>query len=138
MKSPLDWSVDRVRRTDAMFVQENNRRYAFGVLILDLTLFVAAVASWVLLPVLSGWGRMVAGVVVGLQLGRAGIVAYRRAGAYRTGWLRGRQQMVSAMTEAINRGMSPSEWLAGELARDYAVLGITAEDLEQFRRENEE
>ena len=129
MRSPLDWSVDRTRRTDAMFVMEPTPGYARRVLLLDVLAFLMALICWGLVSQLHGWERTVAAVVIGLQLGRAGITSFRRASAYRSGWLRGRSQMVGAMIEARNRGMSPSDWLAGELARDYSVLGITEADL---------
>lgn len=129
MKSPLDWSVRRVQRTDAMLVQEHGTRYARQVLVLDLLLFVAVLGTWVVYSQLHGWWALAAGLVIGFQIGRAGITSYRRAAAYRSGWLRGRQQMIGAMVEARDRGMTPTEWLASELARDYAVLGITEEDL---------
>jgi hypothetical protein len=121
-----------------MLVQEPDRRYALRVLLLDLALFVAAVGSWVALPVLDGWWKVLAGVVVGFQLGRAGITSWRRAAAYRAGWLRGRQQMIASMTEAHNRGMTVTDWLGSELARDYAVLGITPEDFQKMQRERED
>lgn len=131
MKSPMDAVVRRLQRTDAMLVQEPGRSYVLGVLLLDLALFVIAVGAWATLPLWHGWWRIIAAVIIGLQLGRAGIVAFRRAGAYRTGWLRGRSQMIASMVECQNRGMAPSEWLAGELSRDFAVLGLTAEEVQQ-------
>jgi hypothetical protein len=133
MTSLVDRAARRVQRTDAMLVQETGRGYALRVLLLDLCLFTLAVGSWVMLSQLHGWWRGVAAVVIGLQLGRAGIVSWRRAAAYRTGWLRGRSQMVYAMAEAQRRGLSVSQWLDSELARDFAVLGITDEDVENLR-----
>lgn len=115
-----------------MLVQETKGNgYVLGVLALDLGLFLLAVTSWTLLPVLDGRWKVLAAVAVGVQLGRASIVAMRRAGAYRAGWLRGRTQMVASMAEASHRGMTLDQWLTSELSRDFAVLGITPEDLER-------
>lgn len=111
-----------------MFVQEQGTGYARRVLLVDLAAFVASVGAWTALALLDGWWRLLAGIIIGLQLGRASIVAYRRAAAYRTGWLRGRSQMLHAMVEAHRRGLSMHEWLDSELSRDYAVLGLTPED----------
>jgi hypothetical protein len=133
MKSLMDVAVRRVQRTDAMFVQESNRTYALRVLVLDAALFVIAVTAWVVLAELHGWWRGVAAVIIGLQLGRAGIVSYRRAAAYRSGWLRGRSQFVMSMAEAQRRGLPAGDWLLLEASRDYAVLGLTPEDLHQLR-----
>ena len=138
MRSPLDRAARRVQRTDAMFVQEPGSGYAVRVLVYDLLLFATAVSAWVLHSQLRGWWAAAAAIIIGLQLGRAGIVGYRRAAAYRAGWLRGRSQMVYAMREAHLRGLTGQEWLMSELARDYAVLGITEEDVARLNHPPEE
>jgi hypothetical protein len=125
----VDHLVDRTRVTDAMLVNHDRRRWWF-VAVTDLTLFVLAVVSWALWPLTHDtWWGIAGGCLIGVQLGRSGICALRRANAYRSGWLRGRSQMVYALAEAQRRGMSPQDWLEGELLRDWAVLGIDPETM---------
>jgi hypothetical protein len=129
----------RVRRTDSMLVNHDRRRWV-QVMVFDLVFFLAAVISWALYPRLWGhdsWWALVAGCVVGFQLGRCAILTFRRSGAYRSGWLHGRQQMVFALAEAQRRGMTPIEWMEGELARDYAVLGVDPAEVAQLIAERE-
>jgi hypothetical protein len=129
VRTPVDWSVDRVRSTDSMLVRQDRRRWR-QVIAFDLGLFLGAVAAWSLYPVTRGtWFGIAGGVLIGLQLGRASIGGIRRASAYRSGWLSGRQAMVAAMAEAYQRGMTLEQWLTAELSRDYAVLGLTADDV---------
>jgi hypothetical protein len=133
MRNPFDplvaRLVDRSQRTDRMLVAHDHAHWR-AVLALDLAMFLGAVVGWATLPVTSGtWLGVLAAVVVGLQIGRAGIAGLRRAQAYRSGWLAGRVAFVSAMAEAQRRGMRPSDWLAAELARDYAVMGLDPHDL---------
>ena len=133
--NPLDRVVTRLQRTDAMFVQES-RSYALKVLLLDYLLLALAIGAWVAFTLVDGWWRTIAGVVVGLQIGRASLTSYRRAAAYRSGWLKGRNQMVAAMIEAERRGMSVNEWLEAEALRQYAVLGLTAEEVAEMHRQH--
>jgi hypothetical protein len=124
VRTPVDWAVDRTRSTDAMLVTADRRRW-FAVLAFDAAMFTGAVVAWALWPVTRDtWFGILGGCLIGLQIGRASIGGIRRASAYRAGWLNGRSAMVHALAEAQRRGMTPSEWLSGELARDYAVLGI--------------
>lgn len=120
-----DWAVDRARRTDAMLVARDQRHRRW-VVAFDLTLFTVAVVGTGLMPATGApWQvRLVAGFVVGVEVGRCAVIGVRRAHAYRTGWLAGRSQMLWAMAEAQRRGMTQVEWLEGELARDYAALGL--------------
>lgn len=127
---PLMWSADRVRRTDKMLVAHDRRHVRF-VVALDLLLFIGGVWAWFNYRTMAAGPLLVfAATVVGCQLGRTGIMTLRRATAYRSGWLQGRSAMVVALAEAQRRGMSPMEWLEGELQRDWAVLGIDPHDLE--------
>lgn len=120
----MDAAADRVQATDRILVEHNRRRW-WWVVAFDLTLFVASVAAWTTWTLWRGtWVGLFAGVLVGLQLGRASLVGLRRAAAYRSGWLRGRSAMVHALAEAQQRGIPPQAWLEGELERDWAVLGI--------------
>lgn len=130
-----DRLVGRARLTDAMLVT-GDRRHWWYVVVTDLALFLGAVAAWALWPLTHDtWWGVVGGVLVGLQLGRSGITSLRRANAYRSGWIAGRQAMVSAMVEAQVRGMTPSEWLTAELHRDYAVLGLDPDEVNEALRD---
>lgn len=61
-------------------------------------------------------------VCVGWLLGRGAMRQFARARAYRDGWLAGRMQMIISMKESHERGMSPDEWLEGEMERDMSVM----------------
>ena len=50
-------------------------------------------------------------------------VTFRRALAYRRGWLDGRANLRSSMYEATLRDMTPEEWMNAELDRDARALG---------------
>lgn len=75
--------------------------------------------------IFAGGGFQVLGQLgVALVAGWGVSSGLRRQGAYRNGWLAGRQQMVHALAEAQRRGLSPQDWLMSELERDSAVLGV--------------
>ena len=142
MRSPIDVLVERSRRTEQMLVSHDRRRW-LQVLVIDLGLFVLSVAAWSLWPITRDtWWGIVGGILVGVQLGRVAIVAARRAQAYRSGWLAGRQQMIVALAESQRRGMHPMEWLEGEADRDWAVLGLDPSEIRdaiaEARRQAEE
>lgn len=61
-------------------------------------------------------------VSIAWLLGNSALRHLRNAQAYRNGWLDGRMQMISALSESMNRGMSPDEWIEGEMERDREVL----------------
>lgn len=127
VRSPTSWSIDRARRTERSWVTGETRRLhliAVGELLL-FAVTIGAMLLWEMAP--PSWLTVACGLLVGVQVGRAGIVSVRRAMAYRSGWLDGRSAFVHAMAEAQRRGMSSSDWLSAELARDYAVLGIDAD-----------
>lgn len=127
MRGPVSWSLDRAHRTERSYVTQETERLRW-ITVGELLLFGLTVASvWIIQATGPSWITVLCGVLVGLQVGRAGLVSTRRAMAYRSGWLDGRTAFVSAMGEAQRRGMRPQDWLAAELARDYAVLGLQAE-----------
>lgn len=78
------------------------------------------------------WNRWVdhSGALVGAFVGMGLFGGVRRALAYKTGWLDGRFAMMAAMDEAARRDMSGGDWLRGELARQYAVMGFPPPDLD--------
>jgi hypothetical protein len=127
MRSPITWSNDRARRTERSYVAGEIIRLRW-ITVAELALFLVTVLAIFGLSWLDpGWLTAACSVLVGLQVGRAGIVSMRRATGYRSGWLDGRVALVRSMNEARQRGMTPQEWLEAELVRDYAVLGIDAE-----------
>ena len=127
MRSPITWSIDRARRTERSYVAGEARRL-WWITVGELALFVVTIAAMLALQLSSSIVvTMASSLLVGLQVGRAGIVSMRRASAFRTGWLDGRVAFVHAMAEAQRRGMTPQEWLEAELVRDYATLGVEAE-----------
>jgi len=127
MRSPISWSVARAHRTERSYVAGETRRLRW-ISVGELALFGLTVIALVGVQALApGWTTLACSLLVGLQVGRLGLISARRAMSYRSGWLDGRVAFVSAMSEAQRRGMSPGDWLAAELARDYAVLGIDAE-----------
>lgn len=67
---------------------------------------------------------VVARLVLAVFAGAAVVSFLRTKLAYRSGWLDGRAQMVRTLSESMRRELSLQEWLEGELARDYAVLGM--------------
>jgi hypothetical protein len=127
VRSPVGWSIDRARRTERSWVTGEVRRLR-AIAVGELLLFVVTIGAmllWEMAP--PSWLTIACGLLVGVQVGRAGIVSMRRAMAYRSGWLDGRSAFVHAMAEAQRRGMAPGDWLSAELARDYAVLGLEAD-----------
>jgi hypothetical protein len=127
VRGPITWSVDRAHRTERSWVAGEARRLRW-IALGELLLFALTVAALVALQALDPGPLAVAcSILVGIQVGRAGIVSMRRAMAYRSGWLDGRSAFVHAMAEAQRRGMAPGDWLSAELARDYAVLGVEAD-----------
>jgi hypothetical protein len=127
MRSPITWSIDRAHRTERSYVTGETRRL-WWISVGELALFVVTILALVAVQGLApGWTTLACSLLVGLQVGRLGLISTRRAMAYRSGWLDGRTAFVAAMSEAQRRRMSPGDWLAAELARDYAVLGIEAD-----------
>ena len=130
MRNPIEVASDRTRRTDSMLVS-HDKRWWWYVVGLDMALFITTLVLWWALPDLArhSWLAVVAAIFVGIELGRTAILSARRAQAYRSGWLAGRQQMVMAMVEAQRRGITPVEWLTAEAERDWAVLGLDPDDV---------
>jgi len=122
------WSVGRWLALNAMANESSyvkDPRRARRLVIRDVVLAIIAMCALVgddTFP--DPWGTICA-LTVGGFLGMGLLPGVRRAVAYRSGWLDGRAQMVAALDESVRRGMTPGEWLRGELARDYAVMGIT-------------
>lgn len=48
--------------------------------------------------------------------------------AYRLGWIRGRQAMVSSIQEAQLRHMSMTEWVQAEMERDDWIVKVDTEE----------
>lgn len=119
-----DWTYRRQKRTDRMMVTQDRGHY-WRVVGGELALFGTTVVAMLGLQLLDpGPLRVACAVLVGLQVGRAGIISARRALAYRSGWMDGRAAMVQSMGEAMRRRMDLNEWLRGEAERDMATLGI--------------
>lgn len=93
----------------------------------EVVLFVVVMACLVgrdWLQDVSVVAYLVSGVIVGMCCGMGALAGIRRAQSYRSGWLAGRTTMITSMLEAQRRGMSITEWLDGEFARDAHVLGL--------------
>lgn len=69
-----------------------------------------------------------AALLVGAFAGMGALAGTRRAISYRTGWLKGRARMVDALREAMQRGLTMEDWLHGELARDFATMGVVPDE----------
>jgi hypothetical protein len=136
MWSLTSWSSARAQRTERSWVAGETHRLRW-IAMGELALFIATIGALLLVqwPGTPWQLRLPASLLVGCQVGRVGLLAVRRAGAYRSGWLDGRSAFVAAMGEAQRRGMAPGDWLAAELARDYAVLGVEAEVIQVFMDE---
>lgn len=92
----------------------------------------AAVACLAMLPqwvdLHSTWARV--GLTVATVLSLLGAVAgLSVASAFRMGWITGRGQMIAALREARKRGLTVDEWVAAEIARDKATLGLDSRTL---------
>lgn len=119
-----DWSYRRMKRTDRMMVSLDRGHY-WRIVVGELALFVVTLAAMLGVQLLDPGPLTVAcSILVGLQVGRVGLLSARRALAYRSGWMDGRAAMVQSMAEAMRRRMDLNEWLAGEAERDMATLGI--------------
>lgn len=90
----------------------------------ELVTFVIVLAALVIRPAAAGMLSALVIVVVGFYVGASALSATRRAHAYRSGWLDGRARMIDALREAMQRGHTLEDWIGGELARDYAALGV--------------
>lgn len=121
--SPLDWTLDQMRRTEAMLVA-NDRRHQRRVIALDVAMWLLGMAALVAYPWVAGGWRFACGVMLGVMMGRLTLTGLKRAQAYRRGWLHGRQAMTLSMLEAMRRGMSLDEWVVAEMRRDQALLGV--------------
>jgi hypothetical protein len=88
-------------------------------LVLLVVFAATAVELWT-----GGWVQSLAHVTVAGWVGWTAFYGYRRAQLYKDGWLDGRGQMITAMSEAMGRGLTLDDWLAGEWERDCAVMGI--------------
>lgn len=85
---------------------------------------LAVAASGPLWAPPGSWGDVLSGLLLAVLAGGSVVAALRTKMAYRNGWLEGRGQMVNALAEAMRRGLTPEEWLEGELERDYAVMRV--------------
>lgn len=94
------------------------------VALLALVLFASSAPIW---SEPGSWPAVLASFLLAVLAGSSVVGILRVKLAYRSGWLDGRAAMVRALSEAMGRGMSPQAWLEGELARDYAVLGLDPE-----------
>lgn len=66
----------------------------------------------------TGWLAIIAELIL-LLLAAVGVGSgWRRRMAYRRGWFEGRRAMHDSMHEAAQRGLTPGEWLVGEMERD--------------------
>lgn len=76
----------------------------------------------------DSWWQMAASGYLGGLVGIVALGGLRRATAYRSGWLEGREAMIAALSESLRRGMTPQEWLVSEYTRDMATMGLLEED----------
>lgn len=67
-------------------------------------------------------------LIVFVLIWTAYTMVFRRALAYRRGWLAGRRALRSSMYEATIYEMSPEEWMNAELDRDARTLGYPTFD----------
>lgn len=118
----IDRSVDRSIAAERVYVDDPARvpRLMAG----DVALGVASIVAMGLIGNTDGWLDVVVRLFLGAYVGTRIIARMRRAMAYRHGWLDGRIAMLRALSEAGRRGMDMDDWVAGEFARDAAVLGI--------------
>lgn len=114
----------QVRANEEAWVADHRRAKRLTLHAVGWTALVLAsivVRTW-LAP--GSWADVAAGLLLGAFAGVGALGTVRRGIAYRSGWLDGRMRMVHALTEAQQRGMGLHDWLAGELDRDHAVLGL--------------
>lgn len=132
-----DWWMKRSIRTErSLVMQAGHSRWWFGR---ELVFFAVTVVAWVFWPwTLHTFIGVLCAIVVGLGLARGGTVSFRRAWAFRSGWIEGRRALWVSMVEAQRRGMTPQEWATAEMERDFALMGTTlAEVLEELAEEDD-
>lgn len=119
----IDRLVERSRRHERTLVDDHRgarrlmrREFALFLIVLS-ALFWREQSD-------GGWLDVAGALLVALFVGWGALAGTRRALSYRNGWLDGRAQMVGALTEAVHRGIPATDWLRGELERDYSVLGV--------------
>lgn len=125
MRSPFQVLDQLVRRSvdqDHTLVARPHRARAlfFRSATVFALVFAASVAEvWTTGPVSSFFHAVVAGYI-----GWTAFYGFRRATAYRDGWLDGRGAMIMSLPEAMHRGLGPDEWLMAEYERDLMVMGV--------------
>lgn len=120
----LDKIVARSIENERALVDDPQR--ARRMLLRDVAIFVVALVCLVGRDWLDAHpvAYLLASCFVGWVVGLGALSATRRASSYRSGWLAGRSQMISAMLEAQRRDLDASQWLQGELDRDAHLLGL--------------
>lgn len=121
--NPADRWVQHVRGVERSLVDDPPRArrvWLRAMILLGLALVCCMVRVWVAPG--SGWD-VLGGLVLGSLAALGALQGIVRSMAYRGGWLDGRQTMVAALEEAMQRGMPLDAWLQGEFERDMAVLG---------------
>lgn len=82
-------------------------------------LVVAALTYYMLKHMPSTWtGTIVAMIIAGMLGGRV-MNTYRRASAYRDGWVQARFAMLASLRESRLRGMDLDDWVNAEYERDF-------------------
>lgn len=127
MMRPLDTLAQLTLRDEAAYVDDHPRARRI----------VMRAGGWLLLVIIAltvqafwpmSWWAAAAGVPIAIFAATGTLARVSRAQSYRSGWLKGRMQMVLALNEAMRRGMSFEDWLTSELARDEAALGYSLTD----------
>lgn len=120
----VDKSIDRSRLNDRSLVDD--RRRARRILVRDLALFLTALVVVFFASELEPgtWQRTTANLYLGAYIGLTAFNGYKRASAYRSGWIEGRAAMMRSLDEAHRRGMSAAEWIESQYARDAAIFGL--------------
>lgn len=117
--------VKRSQKRERSFVDAPQR--ARRLMLRDAILAVLALAVVMTHDLADSWLGTLLSIIFGGLVGVGLMSATRRAMSYRSGWLDGRMAFVNSLSEAMRRDMTPDEWLAAELARDYAVMGFPAQ-----------
>lgn len=131
----LDTLAQLTLRDEAAYVDDHPRARRLvmraGGWLLLVMIALAVQAFWPM-----SWWAAAAGVPIAIFTVTGTLARVSRAQSYRSGWLKGRMQMVLALNEAMQRGLSFEDWLSGELARDEAALGYPLTDAQQQPRDN--
>lgn len=121
-----------IRDQEALVSDPRRARWLMYRQIAAVVIFVASWAAILLLPLQLAW---FGALPLAWFAGTGVISGIRQAGAYRSGWVAGRQSIIASMAESNRRGLTHEQWAMGEIERTAAVLGMDpGPALDEIRR----